>query len=76
MFEQVKQEPATIEEKKDEEDIVVTDYLQHSMKNNAYKTDAYYCTKLGQVKGMLLILDDVMLFEAVQCQENEYLVIC
>jgi hypothetical protein len=45
MFEQVKMEPAEVEEKKDEESIVVEDFV--SQKGGAFKTEAYYCTRLG-----------------------------
>lgn len=60
------------EEKKEEEAIIVSDYIKVD-KNEVIKTEAYYCTKLGQVKGVLTMLASYMQFDPVQCQENEYL---
>jgi len=60
-------------ERREEEEIVVEDYIQHSVVEDTFRTEAYYCTKLGQVKGILLISAQTMHFDAVICQENEYL---
>lgn len=55
-------------------DILVSDYIIED-EEQGILTEAYYCTKLGQVKGILLIKNDSMKFDAICCQENEYLVI-
>ncbi len=47
MFDQVKEDPAKLEENKEEEEsIVVSDYI-HYDKGQVLKTDAYYCTRYG-----------------------------
>ena len=62
MFEQVKEEPSSIEEKRDEESILVEDFVFQT--NQSFKTEAYYCTRLGQVKGNLIITDTHLQFDA------------
>jgi hypothetical protein len=38
------------------------------------KTDAFYCTRLGEVKGVLTLRDKYMQFDPVQCSENDFIV--
>lgn len=35
------------------------------------KTEAYYCTKHGKVKGVLTVRDAIILFDPLLCKENE-----
>ena len=41
---------------------------------DAMKTDAFYCTKLGQIKGVLYLKAGILQFDPLVCEENEYLV--
>lgn len=49
---------------KDDDAIVVSDYLKYD-KDGVIKTDAYYCTKMGEVKGVLSFHKDYMQYDAV-----------
>ena len=62
----MKQEPIQVKGKKEEEAILVSDYIKID-KHQVIKTEAYYCTKLGQVKGVLTLLGDYFQFDPVVC---------
>ena len=38
---------------------------------NFSKTEAYYCTKVGQIKGILTLKDYIMQFDPLNCEENK-----
>lgn len=46
VFDPSKHDPILLEESKRDEEIIVSDYLKCG-KEGVYKTDAFYCTKLG-----------------------------
>lgn len=56
--------------------MTVTDYLKFERGGNIVKTDAFYCTKMGQVKGVLTLTEHYMQFDPTEsCPENELLVL-
>ena len=55
----MKQDPLTIKDTKDEDAIVVSDFLKYD-KDGVMKTDAFYCTKMGEVKGVLSFYKNYM----------------
>lgn len=59
VFEQVKQDPMTINENKDDDDIVVSDFLKYD-KEGVIRSEAFYCTKMGEVKGTLAFFKNYM----------------
>eukprot|EP00350_Pseudokeronopsis_sp_OXSARD2_P007848 CAMPEP_0170541778 /NCGR_PEP_ID=MMETSP0211-20121228/1418_1 /TAXON_ID=311385 /ORGANISM="Pseudokeronopsis sp., Strain OXSARD2" /LENGTH=146 /DNA_ID=CAMNT_0010844633 /DNA_START=509 /DNA_END=949 /DNA_ORIENTATION=- len=74
MFDQSKQDPnSVLEERKDDEDIVISDYIFSIEEENTIKTDAFYCTKLGQIKGVLYLKPGLLQFDPLVCEENDYL---
>ena len=58
---------------KDDDSIVVSDYLKYD-KDGVMKTDAYYCTKMGEVKGILSFHKNYMQYDAVSSPENDFVV--
>lgn len=71
MFEPEKQDPIKIEITKEEEEIIVSDYLQYE-KGEILQTEAYYVTKVATVKGMLRFMKDYLKFEAADISENDH----
>ena len=37
---------------------------------NRVKIEAYYCTKLGRVKGLMSVKDKIIMFDPIRCEEN------
>ena len=71
MFDQVKQDPTKqFEENKDDDEIVISDYMTYD-KDHHLKTEAYYVTKMAQIKGALLMDKHSINFHPVKCAENE-----
>ena len=35
-----------------------------------YKTEAYYCTQKGKVKGILTLTNNLLLFDPIRCDDN------
>lgn len=71
MFDQVKQDPTKhLEEHKDDDEIIISDYLSYD-KDHHLKTEAYYVTKMAQIKGMLSMDQHAINFHPVKCAENE-----
>ena len=58
---------------KDEDTVVVSDYLVND-KSVGLITEAYYCTKISQVKGVLTITTTFMKFDPIECLENDIFV--
>lgn len=58
---------------KDEDSVVVSDFFTLE-KGFGFKTEAFYCTKISQVKGTLLINTQYMKFEPLECPENDIFV--
>lgn len=44
-------------------------YVEH--KSNVLKSEAYYCTPHGKIKGMLTIKDTIIVFDPLKCSENQ-----
>ena len=40
---------------------------------NRVKTECYYCTKHGKVKGIMCVKDKIIMYDPIQCKENEFL---
>jgi len=38
---------------------------------NRIKTEAYYQTKHGKVKGIMTVIDKLIMYDPIQCEENE-----
>ena len=38
---------------------------------NRIKTEAYYQTKHGKVKGIMTVRDKLIMYDPIQCEENE-----
>lgn len=70
MFDQEKQDPSTQGEDRDDDAIIVSDYLLYE-KGEIMKTDGYYVTKAAQVKGLLIFSKEYLKFEPVKCPEND-----
>ena len=62
-----------LEEDKLGDDVIVQDFFQCD-KDGVFRTESYYCTKIGQVKGILALHEHYMKFLPIECPENEYLV--
>jgi hypothetical protein len=74
MFDQVKEDPAKLEEAREEEEtIVVSDYITYN-KDQVLTSDAFYCTRFGQVRGTLSLMDKYLQFDPIECPDNESLV--
>ena len=58
-----------IEEAKDEDTIVVGDYIFYD-KEQVLRTEVYYVTKQSQIKGMIYLQQKFMVFEPANCPEN------
>lgn len=70
MFDQEKQDPSTQhEEHKEDDQVIVSDYLYYE-KGEVLRTEAYYVTKQGHIRGVLKLNADYMHFEPVKCDEN------
>ena len=52
---------------------MITDYLKYN-NDGVLMTDAYFCTRLGEVRGVLLFYPKYLEFNAIPCPENEFLV--
>jgi hypothetical protein len=37
---------------------------------NKVKVEAYYCTKLGRVKGLMSVKDKIIMYDPIRCEEN------
>ena len=35
------------------------------------KTECYYCTKHGKVKGIMSVKDEIIMYDPIICKENE-----
>ncbi len=67
-------DPILLEEMKEEEDqIVVGDYLIYE-KDAVLKTEAFYVTKQTQIKGFIYMKASYILFEPVECEDNEIVI--
>lgn len=65
MFHEEKHDPSAKEEEtKDNDDIIVSDYLRYE-KGEVLVTEAVYVTKIAQVKGVLRFTEERMHFEPV-----------
>jgi hypothetical protein len=62
-----------IKDNRDDDTIVVSDYLK-TYKDGVVRTDTYYCTKMGEVRGTLAFHKNYMQYDAIPCPENEFLV--
>lgn len=44
-------------------------YVEH--KKDVLRSECYYCTKNGKIKGMLTIKDGIIVFDPLRCDEND-----
>lgn len=63
IFDQSKQDPLTLAQKEDEE-VVVTDFFAMD-KDGVYRTESFYCTKVGQVRGLMTFYQTYMQFDPI-----------
>jgi hypothetical protein len=59
---------------KDEDTVVISDYFINE-KGIGFKTEAFYCTKISQVKGILTLSTNYMKFDPIECPENDIFVL-
>lgn len=43
-------------------------YVEHNQ--DVLRSECYYCTKFGKIKGMLTIKDSIIVFDPLKCDEN------
>lgn len=48
----------------------LTDFIDVERDNKIMKSEAYYCTKHGRVKGILTISDTYIMYDPLYCEEN------
>ena len=70
MFDQEKEDPSKMVEQKQEEQVIVSDYLTYE-KGGIITTEGFYVTKNATVKGKLRFLSEYLLFEPMTIPENE-----
>jgi hypothetical protein len=46
------------------------EFLEIESDNKVIKTEAYYCTKHGRVKGILTVSDTYIMYDPLYCDEN------
>lgn len=47
------------------------DFIELETTNKLMKSETYYCTKHGRIKGILTIADTYLMFDPLYCDENE-----
>lgn len=52
----------------DDDMIEIHKYVEHNQ--DLLRSECYYCTKLGKIKGMLTIKDGIIVFDPLKCDEN------
>lgn len=62
----MKQDPTAMKDTRDDDAIVVSDYLRYD-KDGIMRTDTYYCTKMGEVRGVLAFHKNYMQYDAIPC---------
>lgn len=47
--------------------------LQYFIEHNSdkIKTEGYYCTSNGKIKGVFTLTEHLIMFDPIKCQENE-----
>ncbi len=74
MFQQEKVDPSAIDETKEEEDLIaVGDYVYYD-KDQIMRIEAYYATRQTQIKGTLSVYSRYILFEPLNCEENNMVI--
>jgi hypothetical protein len=46
------------------------DFIEVEQENQVVKSEAYYCTKHGRVKGVLTVADTYLMYDPLFCDEN------
>jgi hypothetical protein len=46
------------------------DFIEVEQENQVVKSEAYYCTKHGRVKGVLTVADTYIMYDPLFCEEN------
>ena len=54
--------------KADQHEVQVSDYVENNVES--LKTEAYYCTRRGKVKGILTLNKYLLMFDPITCKEN------
>ena len=62
-----------MEDKEEEENIILSDYVKYGV-DAILRTDAYFCTRMGEVKGYISFHQKYLQFDAIECQENTFIV--
>lgn len=47
------------------------DFIEVEQENRVVKSEAYYCTKHGRVKGVLTVSDTYIMYDPLFCEENQ-----
>ncbi len=68
---QERQDPSSQanEEHKEDDQVIISDFLFYE-KGEVLRTEAYYVTKQGHIRGVLRLNADYMHFEPIKCDEN------
>ena len=69
----MKKDPSLSEIKEDEDTIIMSDYLKYGT-DGVLRTDGYFCTRLGEIRGVVAFHKKYMQFDAVPSPENEFVV--
>ena len=69
----MKKDPSLAEIKEEEDTIIMSDYLKYGT-DGVLRTDGYFCTRLGEVKGVISFHNKYMQFDAIPSPENEFVV--
>ena len=48
----MKKDPSLNEDKEEDDNIIMSDYLKYG-NDGVFRTDAYFCTRMGEVRGVL-----------------------